>query len=339
MCHPERASDICRDPHEGWEVLPDGSRVPLAPVAVTDVPADCFYVYPTVDLSPIPAVQDDFSDRGEQERATRMQAAVLWAACRVYAPLYRQVTLGTYVADPGRVQGCFDTAYHDVERAFDAYLASVPADRPLVLVGHSQGGQVVSRLLRERVDPDPALRARLAGALPIGWPVGRRRGELLGGTSQTVPVCTADGQAGCLVGFRTYGAGQDFPDESARLREGDEGVCVHPGDAADGGPRLLRGALLNARFRGVVVPPDGVEPGSDVDLLYRDYFSARCVEREGGHALEVRAAPAAGDVRANPVNFNNAFVSGFSGSHILDVPLTALDLVERVRRMVAAHGS
>ena len=120
----------------------------------------------------VPGVHDDFTDVEEQTRTTRIQASRLSSVCRVFAPLYRQVTLGTYGGNPDRTQACFDTAFGDVQRAFDAFVAAQPANRPLILIGHSQGGQIVSRLTRARLDVDPALRARVAGVLPLGWPLG-----------------------------------------------------------------------------------------------------------------------------------------------------------------------
>ncbi len=337
VCHPGKDADVCRTQHAGFEVMPDNSLVPLTLDVAANPDADCFYVYPTVDLSVVPGVHDDFTDVEEQTRTTRIQASRLSSVCRVFAPLHRQVTLGTYGGNADRTQACFDTAFEDVQRAFDTFLAAQPANRPLILIGHSQGGQIVSRLMRTRLDVDAALRARVAGVLPLGWPLGTAEGSVVGGSSTTVPLCTTADQAGCLVGFRSFAAGNEFPEESGRFREGAVGVCVNPADVPDGGPARLKGTILNARINNVIRPPAGVSQGEDVDLLYRDYFSARCVPQDVWRGLEISVNPVAGDVRANPVDFDAAILSGKTGTHILDMQFTTLDVVDVVGRMVAAR--
>lgn len=57
----------------------------------SDPAIDCFYVYPTIstapgDSAPIVVTEDE-------ERTVRLQLARLRSVCRLYAPLYRQLTV------------------------------------------------------------------------------------------------------------------------------------------------------------------------------------------------------------------------------------------------------
>merc|ERR1711924_377910 len=64
--------------------------------------------------------------------------------------------------------GSWDQAYGDARAAFQAYLRVWGGERPLILVGHSQGGVMVQRLLREFFQPASALRGRLVAAYTPG---------------------------------------------------------------------------------------------------------------------------------------------------------------------------
>src|SRR5262249_40233892 len=109
-------------------------------------PADCFYVYPTVDMKFFPGNHDDFSDRWPMSGATIAQAVRFRDVCALYVPLYRQVTIGTYVIGGPQLDDRLEFAYSDVEAAFRRYLAAYDRGRPLVLLGHSQGAHMITRL-------------------------------------------------------------------------------------------------------------------------------------------------------------------------------------------------
>ena len=332
LCHPDLAEDECSAELATVEVLPDNLAQPLQREIADDPGFDCFYVYPTVDLRLRSTLHSDLSDDADEAAVVRTQAARFAEVCAVWAPRYRQVTIGTYIGREEAVQPCFDTAFEHVERAIDAWLAAADPDRGVLLVGHSQGGQIVSRLLRERFDGDPALRDRLVGAMPIGWAVGTDTGDVLGGSSDEVPVCTASAESSCLVAFRSYGAGNDAPEPGDRYAEGDAEVCVHPGDVSGGGPELLAGAVFRLGDGQIVDLPDGIDTGSADYVVYRDFFEATCHDDEPT-GLEVRAAPGEDDARGNPVPFDSALLSGSSGTHVLDVQFAMLDLVARAGAM------
>ena len=73
-----------------------GGRIvqPAMPHQPSSAPkVDCFYVYPTISRDPTPNSDWDASD-AEEGYAAINQVARLRAGCRVFAPIYRQRTLG-----------------------------------------------------------------------------------------------------------------------------------------------------------------------------------------------------------------------------------------------------
>jgi len=91
ICSP--ASDDCTDGVTPIAVAADGTLTPADPDAyiATDPPIDCFYVYPTISRDA--GINSDLAPHDEETWVTRNQAAPLSTGCRVFAPVYRQVTL------------------------------------------------------------------------------------------------------------------------------------------------------------------------------------------------------------------------------------------------------
>src|SRR4029077_16208853 len=108
------------------------------------------------------------------------QAARFNGLCRIFAPHYRQTTFSA-LGSPN-AQQYLDIAYHDVLDAWRLYLKYQSAGHNVVIMGHSQGTFMTSRLMQDDVAPSPALRSRLIAALLIGGNVGVPQGELVGGT-------------------------------------------------------------------------------------------------------------------------------------------------------------
>lgn len=335
-CRPDVAGDACDVDLTAVEVLPDGGTRLVPHVAATDPQVDCFFVYPTVDLTLKAGLHQDIADHDEPYRSVGVQAARFSEVCRVFAPLYRQVTLGTYTARERVQEACFDAAFDDVLRAFDHYVEADNQGRDFVLIGHSQGAQIVSRLLRERVEPDAALHGRMLAALPIGWPIGTDEGGSVGGSFQSTPVCSSAEQLGCVVSHRSYAAQNGFPTFQGDFDEGAQGVCVHPGDVAGGGPAPLSRTYLPADLGNTGRHPPGVAEQADF-VLYRDLYGARCVRDGSAAALEVSLLAADGDARTSPIDFTTTALSGKTGTHIYDVQMTLGDLIDLVAAKIAAR--
>jgi len=335
-CRPDLDGDACDVDLRASDVRADGTIQVVDHEPAADPPIDCFYIYPTVDLRLGAGLHDDLDDHENPDRTVGIQAARFSAVCRVFAPYYRQVTLGTYAARERVQEACFDVAYEDALAAFERYLAADNQGRGFVLVSHSQGSQITSRLLRERIEGDPAVHARLVAALPIGWPLGTDEGGRTGGSFASTPVCTRDDEIGCVIGYRSYAAGNEFPAERGDVREGARSVCVHPGDLAGGGPAPLAGAYFPVDLDGAAWPA-GVDT-SVPWVLYRDFYEARCVTTGDTTALEVRRH-GDGDLRQEPLDLTATAVSGALGTHIYDVQFGLGDLIAIVGVKATAYAN
>ena len=117
-------------------------------------------------------------------------------ACRLFAPLYRQVTLSALHAAMRRQPDGADRElpYADVRAAWRDYLAHDNHGRPFVLIGHSQGSALLKRLLAEEIDGKPVQRRLLSAILPgtaVLVPKGKECGRRSEGGA-AVPVGPAD---------------------------------------------------------------------------------------------------------------------------------------------------
>src|SRR5262249_14611640 len=149
---------------------------------------DCFYVYPTVSVQ---STVNANLHVDPQERAVAVaQAARFSEACRVFAPVYRQVTLRGILTPGGIAPRAALTAYASLSAAFADYLAHYNHGRGIVFVGHSQGASVLIALLQRQVDGHPALRRRLVSALLLGGNVTvARSGAAARGDFAHIPAC------------------------------------------------------------------------------------------------------------------------------------------------------
>jgi hypothetical protein len=341
LCRPDLPGDACHGNLDATELRPDGSRQIVPFVAAQQPAVDCFYVYPTVDVGMVPGNHDDFRDTGPMQEFVRSQAARFQSVCRLYAPLYRQVTIAAYFEPEPERSRHFGIAFADVLAAFRWYLAhsqGEQAGRKIVLLGHSQGAEMVVRLLRAVFDDDPAMRARLLVAMPIGGDVDVPKGKATGGTFANIPPCADPDQLGCVVAYRTYRAG--FPAKSwdGPPPAGRTSVCVNPADVAGGGKRRLMSAVLptSSLYRMKGTMPGGSWVTTPF-LVLRDFYEAECVDGKSGFRyLAVEAAPSAGDTRTNPVDFDNVIWKFQLGLHLLDFQLAQGDLVEMVARRAGA---
>jgi pimeloyl-ACP methyl ester carboxylesterase len=334
LCLPGR-DDACARDLDATELLPDGTRQVVRDAPAAPPKVDCFYVYPTVDLSFGPGNHEDFDDVGPMARATFAQVARFRSVCSLYVPLYRQVTIGTYFRKPSFGEPYFDVAASDVVDAFLHYMGQYNRGRKIVLLGHSQGGQVLVRLLKKFFDDDPAMRERLLIAMPIGWPMDVEKGKTTGGTFATIPVCTHTGETACVVGFRSYVDGSN-PSPRTTPPPGRESICVNPAELAFGAPRPFARAFIPVS-ENIKMFLHGVDDVASPFALLRSFYSGRCVEGSGGFRyLAIASTPASGDRRESPIDMSSRLVRGDMGLHIFDYQFAQGDMIELVAQRVAA---
>src|SRR5260370_24188271 len=102
--------------------------------ASANAPIDCFYVYPTVSNDP--TRNSDMVPGPEEKGVVRAHFARFASKCRVYAPMYRQITLTALRAMLGGTPMPMDRAlaYNDVVDAWNYYLEHDNQGRGVVLI-------------------------------------------------------------------------------------------------------------------------------------------------------------------------------------------------------------
>jgi hypothetical protein len=338
VCGPESDDDACVSSDlDSTEVLPDGTWRRVPHHAATEPAYDCFYLYPTVAYGMTTGNDPDFEDRRRVLDPVLQQAARFSAQCRVLVPLYRQITLATYMAVPeGDRERFLERAYADVAAAFAHYLRHHGGTRPFVLLGHSQGAHLGRRLLERVIAPDAALRGRLVAALLLG-------GDVLasdGASANTggVPLCASADQVGCVVAYLTYAADRPPPPGHAPtvlggVPEGREPACVHP-SAPEGGRAPLSASYFPVRTHQRAFDPWQRKPPPvhTPFVLYRGLYQAECV-RDGTRFPYLAVAPtrAAEEWDGPRPPFDaDIYAPGILGLHLLDFALPLGDLMAAV---------
>jgi hypothetical protein len=343
LCRPGLEEDHCLM-HDlaATAMLPDGSTEREDHVVAEDPEYDCFYVYPTVDLTGPVGNHTDFSDVRPMLDPLLSQAARFTGQCRVFAPLYRQITILTYLASSS-TETYLERAYVDVEAAFAHYLTKYAGDRPFVIMGHSQGAHMTRRLVQRVVADDPQLRSRMIAALLIGGDMAVAEGEVTGGFFDDIPLCTEVEETGCILAYRSYAEGFPPPDGSNSTDSSLEGsvpACTNPADLS-GARRHFAGTYLptsahqSAFDAGELIGELSVDTGF---VLYRDFYTGECVaDGTGAPYLEVGVEPLGEDTRENLIPFDAAIFSpSFLGLHVLDYNFALGDLMMLVDAKAAA---
>lgn len=188
----------------------------------------------------------------------------------ISAPLYRQASLYTRMTlrDDAREARAF--AYGDIVAAFDVWLADHP-DGPLVLAGVEQGGELLERLVRERITGEPALRRRLVAVYLMDVVVPTA------GLSPAVPACLTRNQTGCIVAWSPVAFDNDGA-ARGRLRRAlvwnERGQLVELGDRAALCVNPVTGSTntrpVEARHHRGATNATGLEQGARPALIARE---------------------------------------------------------------------
>ncbi len=203
-----------------WIARPDipGNPALWIPPTFKDIaPKDnaaIFFIHPTSFIQPLPrswnAALDDAVTNDRAKLFVQGQASPFNNAGDIWAPRYRQANFGAFLTTQPEAQKALNAAYADVQTAWDAFVGSIPPDRPIIVAGHSQGSVHLLRLLRERIAGQPVAK-RIAAAYIIGWPVSVETDlPALG-----LPACTTAKQSGCILSWQSFAEPADATQVSA----------------------------------------------------------------------------------------------------------------------------
>lgn len=301
-----------------------GSRPVVPDTDVSDFAV--FFIHPTSYLS-----RDNWNAPIGDEEAeqiariyVRGMASPFNAAEEIWAPRYRQATMGSFLTDAPEGQQAIDAAYADVLDAYRFFIETVDKDMPIVLAGHSQGSLHLLRLLREEVNGSPVA-GRLAAAYVIGWPVSVEHDlPALG-----LAACATPAQTGCIMSWSSFAEPADPSAviETYANSEGFDGemrgdstiLCTNPINGTFGGSAPASANL------GTLVPEDTMETGELVPAS----VPARCDDRG---LLLIGDPPELG-----------SYVLPGNNYHVYDIPLfwanTRVDVTRRVNAFAGQDAS
>ena len=168
---------------------------PATPASATSVAV--FFVHPTsyAEKAAWNAPLDDAPSRERAAQMVKAMASPFNTGGRIWAPRYRQATIGAFLSGKPQAEAALNVATSDVIAAFDAFAKANPRG-PIVLAGHSQGAFLLRRLIATRVAGTP-LASRVVAAYVIGWPVSLAH-DL---PKMGLPACAAADQSGCVVSW------------------------------------------------------------------------------------------------------------------------------------------
>ena len=180
---------------QAWLAMPD---LALDPEKI-EGDADIFVVAPGLYLGGdhwVAPVQDSAFQSQQERIITPNYVAPYSIGGRVFAPRYREAALYSFLTNRDDARAAQNFAYEDVKRAFELFLTYNAPERPIILIGHNQGGLHVQRLLADFFAGE--LSDQLAAAYIIDHPTPL---DIL---PEATPPCESDNDVNCVVSFGSF---------------------------------------------------------------------------------------------------------------------------------------
>jgi hypothetical protein len=325
LCKPDLPNDPCRADLTTTVIAADGSTTVEKSQPDPDPKIDCFYVYPTV--SPQPTPNANLTIEPAETNVAIAQASRYSQTCRVFAPMYRQVTIANLFkrnAESGQI------AFGDVAAAWNDYLARYNDGRGVVLIGHSQGSLLLRPLIANVIEPNAAVRTRIVSAILLGGNVLVPTGKDVGGDFKYLAACHSPSEIGCVIAFSTFDhmppAGSLF---GRTARPGMEVLCTNP--AALGGGTGALTPYLPARTNGRLAL--GSQSVTTPWVSDPDLFTGECRNSGGASWLQVDDVRQAGDNRIKLLDS----LGPTWGLHLYDGNIALGNLTDIVHSEAAAY--
>jgi hypothetical protein len=340
LCKPGVADNPCESNLDSTPFDAAGTAGYEKAAPAADPPIDCFYVYPTVSRQK--TTNADLTIDPEERAVAQAQAARFSQVCRVFAPMYPQLTLAA-IATPGKISYASALiAYNYVDSAFRNYMANYNHGRGIVFIGHSQGAMLLTGLLKYEVDTQPQVRKLLVSALLMGANITVPIGKTVGGDFQNIPACSSEAQTGCVVAYSSFA--QTPPadavfgrvatainvigfDKTASLQI----LCVNPASPS-GGTATLKPYLPIGFLKAVFGTAGSAWGASTPFVSFPDQYAGHCENTGGASWLQIDRLGGASDKRPVVAASNQSW-----GLHTVDVNIALGNLVDLVRAEAAAY--
>jgi hypothetical protein len=346
LCKPGLKPDPCKEDRTTTIVSYTGTTRHEAipkPVKAGPPPIDCFYVYPTVSEQAGPNANLEIEPQEKQIAID--QASRFSQDCRVFAPMYPQLTLKA-INNPGGITTQDElTAYEGVQSAWQEYMRRYNKGRGVVLIGHSQGALMLENLIKLNLDHNAALRKQLVSAVLLGGNVLIPEGHLVGGSFQNVPACQAATDTGCVIAYSSFAkeppANAFFGRPDSPLLEpegspvGAQVLCVNPTLLAQSGSAgVLQPYAPTTPFPGTLGAGTPTPTASTPWVETQGLYTAQCKHENGATWLQVSLAGGVGEEVANDLVAHNEFAEELAGPewglHLYDVNIALGNLVHTV---------
>jgi hypothetical protein len=337
LCRPGAKPDPCTPGLSTTVYSTSLTRVGVRhPRAARSPAVDCFYVYPTV--SDQQTEHATLRIDPEERSIALYQAARYSQYCRVFAPMYRQVTVPFLERSRGESRASLALPVRDVLAAFRDYLRRYSHGRGFVLIGHSQGSFMLEQLMKKQIDPNRALRRRLVTAIILGGNVLVSRGSNIGGDFKHIPGCRSPGQLGCVIAFSNFD--QTPPADSFFGRSpagsGKRVLCTNP--ARLSGSRGLIDPIFPSKpfapgtliAAGIAILGAPQPKSRSVWNSAPGAYSARCSTAGGADVLAITPRGATPTLRPSP--------TPQWGLHLVDANIALGNLVAIVARDARAYA-
>jgi len=350
LCKPGLANNPCLNSEETTVRLDGGATFVEHAKPAKEPPIDCFYVYPTVSSQGTINANEEIDP--EEIAIAESQASRFSQVCKVYAPIYPQLTIPAINGYLGEVKPENSVkAYTGVATAFLEYIARYNDGRGFELIGHSQGSAMLEQLIKEVIETKPALRKQLVGAIVLGGQVIVPEGKNVGGTFKTIPGCSVIGQTGCVIAYSSF---LEEPPEKALFGRATtilggslpevkhpQVLCVNPTVLAQGpyaGPSLSYYPTFNAfggKFPGDLGPYVQAPKAPTPWVATPAQYSAKCEARNGASWLQLTPTDPK-DTRTETVLVNT--LGPLWGQHLVDVNAQLGNLVALTAVQSGVYG-
>jgi len=302
LCRPGLVQNPCAYDLTTTIVTAKGTRTVVHASDATRPRIDCFYAYPTVSYQP--RTNATLVVDPEEVAQAEAQAARFSQVCRVYAPIYRQVT--STALEKGDVPAsALVVAYRSLLSAWEDYLRQYNHGRGVVLIGHSQGASLLVTLLQREIDGQP-LQRHLVSAILLGANVTVRTGSDVGGDFAHIPACTSASETGCVIAYSSFDqqppfntlfgrVGTGFGAQSGAAAADLHVLCTNPASLAGGSGPLSPFFATQTNVPTSATPPK--TRATTPWVTYPGLYTAQCANAQGATWLEVDATRRPGDRR------------------------------------------
>lgn len=349
LCRPDLKDNKCKVDLDATIIKADGSTSVEKYKAAENPGIDCFFVYPTVSLDT--GWQSDFNVDKMEIDDIKLQFARFGAACRQFAPIYRQTTLTALRVASGGAPPAGERpaagvgGYNDVLDAWNWYMTNENKGRGVVLIGHSQGAGLIARLIAAEIEGKPAEKQFVSGII-LGSAVMVPEGKDTGGTYKTIPLCRKDDQTGCVISYASFRDTNPPPATSmfGKARGGNIAACNNPANLATGkgtgDAYFLAKGFLNGS--GGTTQPAWATPEPKVTTPFvkvPGLIATECVKKGEFSYMQMHVNADPKDKRTDEVGGEVIRATGPDlnwGLHLIDVDHSMGDLVRIVKAQAGA---